>query len=531
MVVEITSPEELHAWLEDKPREWAQVIALRSALRSGPLVFEFAGWQHKFHQSSSILAFYRLVIASVAAIRNLGRAEQDGDALVGVLRALNRMPGGLPTRYYDAFRVAGEILADPKYIDDMAPMAVSAAHAAIAHTGGEVASLDFWQITSNDAIILGEGSTAANLLGKKVWQEAPHWWNVAWEKGLRWLSASGEGFEVWREWNYGRLEGLPHAFADFDDAADKTFYRWIVEQDDEWWSREPAEVNAEIAKFVDDLRKPKDTSPEPSPPSEEQSRQILAFTADPEAYVQNDKLAIRASAQFGPLRSTAPKNLAQTLIDLSRMLADGLEDNAPRALRSALTTYSTSLERDTTHPSSDTLDPAAGVVRALYTNEGNEVWAKGLSGSFKSFLEAHARLFGKLPEPKEQAEERAKLVLNEKVRQASLSDDIDKFRVVAKALKDAGASDAQMDDYLSAFIELGTQIAFGGPDLEKADEASETAPGHWTPKDLYRANAGGLALQMEARLATALAVTSHPQFQSVLPVISDFVVYILRYFV
>ncbi|MEO1701099.1 MAG: P-loop NTPase fold protein [Pseudomonadota bacterium] len=38
-VPDISSPEELRNWLTDKPVEWAQVIALRSALRVFPLVF------------------------------------------------------------------------------------------------------------------------------------------------------------------------------------------------------------------------------------------------------------------------------------------------------------------------------------------------------------------------------------------------------------------------------------------------------------------------------------------------------------
>ncbi|WP_162627707.1 toll/interleukin-1 receptor domain-containing protein [Erythrobacter sp. KY5] len=105
--------------------------------------------------------------------------------------------------------------------------------------------------------MLDSGLEVAQVKAEPVWQERPDWLERNWTNASRWLSRPEDGFEIWREWYYGRLEGLPHAFARFDAAADDAFYRWIVEQDDEWWSREPAEVNADIKEFVDSLRTPK----------------------------------------------------------------------------------------------------------------------------------------------------------------------------------------------------------------------------------------------------------------------------------
>jgi len=39
----IMDPESLELWLEDKPAEWAQVIAVRAALRVFPLVLGIRG--------------------------------------------------------------------------------------------------------------------------------------------------------------------------------------------------------------------------------------------------------------------------------------------------------------------------------------------------------------------------------------------------------------------------------------------------------------------------------------------------------
>ncbi len=118
----------------------------------------------------------------------------------------------------------------------------------------------FWQQLTLDSAALEADADTLAFGFTPLWDLPQNWFEESWDAARKWMSGSGQGFEIWREWYYGRVEGLSHAFADFDDAADEAFYRWIVEQDDEWWSREPAEVNAEIKAFVDTLRKPKDAS-------------------------------------------------------------------------------------------------------------------------------------------------------------------------------------------------------------------------------------------------------------------------------
>lgn len=86
--------------------------------------------------------------------------------------------------------------------------------------------------------------------------ERPDWFHELWDRAARWLSRPEHGFAIWREWYFDRLEGLPHAFDRFDAAADEAFYGWIVEQDDDWWKRDPATVNADIAAKVETLRRP-----------------------------------------------------------------------------------------------------------------------------------------------------------------------------------------------------------------------------------------------------------------------------------
>ncbi|MEL7319351.1 MAG: hypothetical protein AAFN04_12020 [Pseudomonadota bacterium] len=117
---------------------------------------------------------------------------------------------------------------------------------------------------------------------KLFWDKRPDWFEVVWGRAAKWLSRPEDGFEIWREWYYGRLEGLSHAFADFDDEADEEFFRWIGEQDDDWWKREPREVNADIKAKVEELRKP----PPPADTELQQEPSVVNYVVDDEGTVQ-----------------------------------------------------------------------------------------------------------------------------------------------------------------------------------------------------------------------------------------------------
>ncbi|WP_299193160.1 TIR domain-containing protein [uncultured Erythrobacter sp.] len=118
-------------------------------------------------------------------------------------------------------------------------------------------------MVSKECELLEKGKPAQSLLGEPLWPQRPDWFNRRWPKAAAWLSRTEHGFEIWREWYYGRLEGLPHAFKGFTDKADVAFYQWLIERDNEWWGREDiAAINAEIAAKVDELRElPEQTDP------------------------------------------------------------------------------------------------------------------------------------------------------------------------------------------------------------------------------------------------------------------------------
>lgn len=283
MAVEITSKEELEAWLEDKPREWAQVIALRSALRVFPLVANRKNSRKTSSLPKVILSTLRALIVSSASIKypsedmissaKLEEAANNAARAADMITVIHgqSLPVDAAARASSAAFFASSRWGLGHALNAARASEFAARAQAFAVQRGVITS---WKITSGDCETLQDGKTPEDLLESRFWLDAPDWWSDAWDQARKWLSSSGQGFEIWREWYYGRLEGLPHAFADFDDEADEKFYRWIVEQGDDWWKREPAEVNAEITQFVDGLRKPK-----AKPPTEaELAQNPRAFT-------------------------------------------------------------------------------------------------------------------------------------------------------------------------------------------------------------------------------------------------------------
>ena len=89
MAVEISSRQELEEWLTDKPVEWAQVIAARSALRVFPLVLDVARLPDRVlplgRKQGSILQVFRANLISWAARKF--PAHEMGAAISGAARA------------------------------------------------------------------------------------------------------------------------------------------------------------------------------------------------------------------------------------------------------------------------------------------------------------------------------------------------------------------------------------------------------------------------------------------------------------
>lgn len=276
MAVAISSENELEAWLEDKPREWAQAIALRAALRVLPMAVDPAHWRDRAPDPNRATQLARaLVLASAAAgvsaddpwrvfASYLGRAAFALDEYIGYAGSTDAATNAATFAAKAASAAASTAYAAAHAIDAAPFGRAAAGHAAAASREGSIrlavaragsARDTFWAALSADCTALQDGAAPAALLDAPLWIERPDWFQEAWGRAAQWLSRPEHGFAIWREWYFGRLEGLPRAFERFDAAADEAFYRWIIEQDDDWWKRNPTTVNADIAAKVEQLRR------------------------------------------------------------------------------------------------------------------------------------------------------------------------------------------------------------------------------------------------------------------------------------
>jgi hypothetical protein len=272
MLASISSRAELEALLSDKPLEWSRVIALRSAARAVPFVCAPDSLQFGSTNARLALLVFRATVqaygganfriddpvyassmsrsckAAVRALKAEGELTLPEDVVFAVrsstfLADVESAGGDAAAK--DFTNVCG-MIADSDFLQ-------AAGQSDHIRLSNRVA--DFWNGIEVDYRLLSASFGPGSVRWQRLLGVEPLWWSERWKAARDWLSGAGQGFEVWREWYVRRIEGRPDAFAGFDDAADKAFYHWIVEQDDDWWTREPGEVNADIKARVEELRR------------------------------------------------------------------------------------------------------------------------------------------------------------------------------------------------------------------------------------------------------------------------------------
>jgi hypothetical protein len=283
MGVAISSRQELEAWLEDKPREWAQVIALRAALRVLPFTCDPAAFRDRIVDPRLALAVFRAsAIPSgarkippddIAAARTASAAAYAADAAASAAAAADadaaasaHAPASDAARA--AYAYAAAAAADAAYAAARAAYAAAAASDAayISARAAYVAPASdaaVWLAIGGDCDRLEREVALISTLTAPLWHDAlPEWLDPIWARASAWLDGSSDGFGVWREWYQRKLDGERFEFASFDADAENEFFTRLFAQNDEWWDRELAAVNADIADWVTELAKPKLTDAE-----------------------------------------------------------------------------------------------------------------------------------------------------------------------------------------------------------------------------------------------------------------------------
>ena len=270
MTVFVPSEEGLSTWLKGKPIKWSKVVAQRAALRVVPAAINPMNWSIGDVNQDGILGLFRLLSLTTAACYNTFDREKLQQAVNANL-FVGRFPDLVTNASFFAVSDACEAA-----IGGGSVSAQTAAAFAV-EVANQLGDPDYnnWGQFLPDLLKLDEGQPVDWLLRSPIWKKEPKWFYDNWVAASVWLSESGDGFEIWREWYEGRIDGLPDAFVGFGDAANLAFYRWIVEQDNDWWEREPGVVNGEISAFVDGLRKPMQVQESGDTP--------ISLTPDPQA--------------------------------------------------------------------------------------------------------------------------------------------------------------------------------------------------------------------------------------------------------
>lgn len=332
-VAEFRDRRSFERWLKGKPNDWAQVLALRSALRELPLVAET-------RNPTLQIAVFRACAMSWASCRWPG------------LKVLN------PPRYIPHARYAVADAADFASFSSWESQlaAARAAYAASAaldgdaaeaadHANPQTATKTWAALSAGDADRLENApahSAVLALLAAPLWlaEPAPAVLVLTPARAAA-LIANDPNMALWADWYQRRVAGSDSAFG-LPAEADEAVMIRIATQEDDFWSRPPATVNAEIARWIAEA-----TPPLAEP--ELQNPLVPMFTTDAQGRIALDVAADRTSdapdaetvehwalARDATLRAVAAcegNAGAYTRATLQR-LADALGD-APGSIRPA----------------------------------------------------------------------------------------------------------------------------------------------------------------------------------------------------
>ncbi|KAA0586784.1 hypothetical protein J2848_003714 [Azospirillum lipoferum] len=243
--VRVTSEDELHDWLSDKPESWAQVIASRVALRVLPLIGSVteAKFSGKMAPERRVISVARANFMSFVACAQ--RSHKSINAAAGFIDSADASDA------YAAFIAAYTAYAAYASGDFAAADLAANTAAVAARINPDV----IWRSVSDDATWLKTTDESpppergALLLRQPLWQgSVPDWLRAAWSQFANSSLAIEHGFQPWIRW-YEALASLDDGRSLRPVFSDALALR-IAIQPDEWWDRPAKEVNADIANWL-----------------------------------------------------------------------------------------------------------------------------------------------------------------------------------------------------------------------------------------------------------------------------------------
>ena len=290
-MVKITSATDLEKWLANKPNDWAQALAARSAMRALPYLFtkeQSEDWVTNFALNMPRALFLSWIAGNVPAQQISVAAEAAFKAGRGAKPESHPTAGGSAAAA--AARYAVRAIYAASAVANVAKSAEAAASAAAANAvaikpyyhPGAAAPEELFAATA--ATVKANTATRAlsaaylnvshdcnwleswtdyapraasrRLSRERLWPAGkPTGWSVAWSNAADRLRRLDMGFEVWIDWFDRRIVGRRAAFdipGDKGRKEDKGIVANLVDATDEdFWNLGAKHVNSTLKAWID----------------------------------------------------------------------------------------------------------------------------------------------------------------------------------------------------------------------------------------------------------------------------------------
>ena len=269
---QVKDDRSLRAWLSDKPKDWAQSIALRAALRALPYIsISNEVWLKNFALlplGAVITSWFQQTDESIFVISEESRANArfGGHFFDFVGYRKERIAAiASDASYYsaDAQSKSPHVLSDCEKGVSQAAEAFRSAAVRQGELGenGDLAAGRFWRSVVIDCQRLTHlsKSAASTLTVWPLWDNSPAPWRNEWQQLAQSLSTIDPNYSVWIDWYERRIRGERAAFdipGDKGRVEDKKILRRLAEATNEdFWGKGHEYVNATLKGWLDEARK------------------------------------------------------------------------------------------------------------------------------------------------------------------------------------------------------------------------------------------------------------------------------------
>ena len=450
-MAQIESFEDMEQWTEGKPVEWMRVLALRSALRILPAALSYK-------DTYSILRVAVLRANSISWIAcnfpthdmaaTAAHAAAHAAANASANASANAAANAADAAYAASAAARGaNASANASAIAAAAAANAAANAAAAAANAASSASFAVWEAVNNDMQWLEGGRPVDQLLAEPLWPDGEMPANIYAHWGKAVTNLEDEGLRFWVQWYQRRLSGAAQCF-DLPYAQDEVIQTRLLEQDNDWWDRDLAEITRNIESWVDEQKSLLDTAEKLREIDREQAIKVLKNSSSPEFKATSD-----GRIDVGPNNIFDAPSLDYDLADLPAILRgiiqtilNSLPPNTPPVVGASLNGYNDHIVERGAQPIVGLIKAWMDAIQAEYDSNDADLWGKGLDKLLQSLFEKHEAYLEHFPLDEERERAIASLPFDEeKALSLEVVEAIKAIPETLKELKDSGLTTADTD--------------------------------------------------------------------------------------